>query len=322
MAQPFYHLRPNKYIDRQLFISCLEGLNRSIKLNKHRYIGFGSYSFEDFKQIHDRLRIASMISLESDSIIFKRAEFNRPYKCIKILNQTSTDFIASENWGNKKTIIWLDYTDPKQLSTEFSDIASLTNIVQKHDIIRVTLNGNISAMGKPNAGEDVQQYRFERLKERIGEYIPLDISKSDMTTSEYPIILLKCLKKMIENLFVESSFDKRFFLPLFSTVYADGQMMVTLTGIVLDDHEQETTIRQTLEDYDFINFEWLHPSRIHIPELTVKEMLEMNKLLPANDAQKQLMKKYSFVFSAKESQEANSYISYYHYYPSFQNVTF
>ena len=199
MAQPFYHLRPNKYIDRQLFINCLEGLNRSIKLNTHRYIGFGSYSFEDFKQIHDRLRIASMISLESDSTIFERAKFNRPYKCIRILNQSSTDFIASENWGNKKTIIWLDYTNPKQISSQFSDIASLTNIVQKNDIIRVTLNGNIAAMGKPNTEEDVQQYRLERLKERIGEYIPLDVSKAEMTTSEYPIILLKCLKKMIED---------------------------------------------------------------------------------------------------------------------------
>lgn len=322
MAQPFYHLRPNKYIDRHLFVGCLEVLNRTIKLSTHRYIGFGSYSFEDFKQIHDRLRIRSMISLESDSIIFQRAKFNKPYKCIRILNQTSTDFIASENWGNKKTIIWLDYTEPKSISNQFSDIASLTNVVQKHDIIRITLNGNISSLGNPDGGRNVQQYRLERLKERIGEYTPVDLSENDMTFKKYPITLLKCLKKMIEGLFVENQFDKRFFLPLFSTVYADGQMMVTLTGIVLNDHKQEKEIKQAFKDYDYVNFEWLNPSQIQVPELTVKEMLEINKLLPSHNAQEQLIKHFSFVFSGKEPQEINSYVSYYHHYPSFQNVTF
>lgn len=105
MSQPFYHLRPNKYVDRCLFVNALERLNSQVKLQKHRYIGFGSYLFDDFKLLHDRLNIGTMISLESDSTIFKRAEFNAPYKCISVINQTSTDYISGDNWGEQNSII-------------------------------------------------------------------------------------------------------------------------------------------------------------------------------------------------------------------------
>ena len=323
MSQPFYHLRPNKYVDRYLFINCLERLASVINLKSHRYIGFGSYLFDDFKQVHDRLNISSMISLEADPTVFKRACYNTPYKCVKVINQTSTDFISGGEWGNRKSIIWLDYTAPAELAQQFNDIASLTNIVNKNDILRVTFNANVSSLGRmPNGNSrDQFKYRLEKLKERIGEYVPLDLEAANVTTSQYPIVILQCLKKMLEGLFIETSCDKRFIFPLFSTVYKDGQTMVTFTGIVLDNHEQEEKLRYEFRDLRYVNFEWDKPSIISIPELTVKEMLEMNKLLPSKNAQKQLSKKFDFVFSDK-NQEIESYIAYYKHYPSFQSVNF
>ena len=327
MSQPFYHLRPNKYVDRALFIKCLEQLSRTINIKSHRYIGFGSYTFDDFKQIHDKLDISTMISLESDPIVFKRAQYNIPYKCIKIVNQTSTDYIAGGDWNNKKNIIWLDYTDPSELAKQFNDIAALSNIVEKNDIIRVTFNAHVSSLGTPhNTKSDgsklsIQEYRFKKLKERIGEYIPADIEAADIVTSQYPIVILSSLKKMIQNLFMETQFDKRFLLPLFATIYKDGQTMVTFTGIVLEDHEQEEKIKTSFKKIPYVNFVWDNPSIIDIPNLTVKEMLEINKLLPSKSAQKQIEKKFNFVF--KDTQrEIESYISFYKYYPNFHNVNF
>ena len=69
MAQPFYHLRPNKYVDRCLFVAALDRLNTKIQLKEYRYIGFGSFMFEDFKLLHDRLNINSRISLEADPTV-------------------------------------------------------------------------------------------------------------------------------------------------------------------------------------------------------------------------------------------------------------
>jgi len=325
MSQPFYHIRPNKHIDRYLFISCLNRLNSIVNIRKHRYIGFGSYYFDDFKQIHDELNITSMISLESDQTIFKRASFNVPYKCIKVVNQTSTDYISGSKWGKKKNIIWLDYNSPSDIATQFSDVAALTNIMNNNDVFRVTFNANVASLGSTEGSKEdpnkLKQFRLENLKTRIGEHFPTDITANDFTSKKYPLVILRCFKKMIEKLFVETKYDPRFLLPLFSTVYKDGQTMVTFTGIVLENHNDEKRIKKEFKDLNFVNFAWDKPSIINIPELTTKEILKINQLLPSKKAKKQLIEKFNFIFDDAES-EIDSYISFYKYYPSFQMVNF
>lgn len=319
MSQPFYHLRPNKYVDRCLFVNALERLNSQINLQKHRYIGFGSYLFDDFKLLHDRLNIETMISLESDATIFNRAKFNTPYRCINVVNQTSTDFISGENWGNQNSIVWLDYVSPKALGQQFNDIATLSNTVLSYDVLKVTFNANAETLGKAEGGLDA---RLQKLKSRIGEYIPTDVTPDECTKEKYPFLLLKCLRVMLSKCFTETKYDKRFVLPLFSTIYQDGQhLMLTFTCVILDNHDEEEKVKACFGDIPYVNFEWDKPSLIKIPELTVKEMIEINKLLPDKDAEEQLLKNFRFVFGDKP-EEVASYISFYKYYPSFQSVNF
>ena len=97
--------------------------------------------------------------------------------------------------------------------------------------------------------------------------------------------------------------------------------MVTFTGIILNDHVQEKQLRKIFRDLKYVSFEWNKPSVISIPELTAKEKIDMNKLLPSKNAKKQLQKKYDFVFDDVEK-ETESYISYYKYYPNFHSVNF
>ena len=59
--QPFYHLRPNKSIDRNLFIQTLIGLSSFFPISEYQYTGFGSYLFDDFKLLHDTLNIQHII---------------------------------------------------------------------------------------------------------------------------------------------------------------------------------------------------------------------------------------------------------------------
>lgn len=58
--------------------------------------------FDDFKLMHNYLSISDMISIENDPTICKRAEFNKPYKCIKIEKMTSSAFI--ENMSIEKIV--------------------------------------------------------------------------------------------------------------------------------------------------------------------------------------------------------------------------
>ena len=103
----------------------------------------------------------------------------------------------------------------------------------------------------------------------------------NLTTKSYSV--LAC------NSFIETKMDKRFFVPLFSTVYQDGEhRMLTFTGIVLDNHDEHTRIETLMQDVEFVNMKWDEPSYIKIPELTVKEMLTINRMLPGEEAKEQI----------------------------------
>ncbi len=324
MSQPFYHLRPNKYVDRLLFINALERLNSIINLENHQYVGFGSYVFDDFKLMHERLNISSMISLESDENIFRRAQYNLPYNCIDIIKQTSTDFISDGRLAESNSIIWLDYTAPQEIAQQFNDIAALTNIVNVHDIIRVTFNATASSLGKPEHDQSkLLEYRMDVLKERIGDYIPVDVSVSELETKKYPFLLLKCLRKMINGLFVPSKFDMRFMCPLFSTIYKDGQTMLTFTGIILDNAQERKRICALFENIPYINLKWDDPSRIDMPELTAREILGINQMMPNEKAFNNIKEHFDFIFSSNDFEsELKSYMSFYKYYPNFHSINF
>ena len=317
MANPFYHLRPNKYVDRQLFVMALERLNSHKQLSGYHYVGFGSYMFDDFKLIHNRLHITNMTSLECDTSIISRAEFNLPYKCINLRTQSSTDFISNEELKDTGNIIWLDYTNPAELGSQFSDYSALLSLLYPMDIIRITLNANPSSLGKPPSVSDIHAKRLEELRSRIDSHLPTNIKPEDLVTKNYPMTLLKCLKKASLSVLR----GKYYLLPLMATVYQDGQQMLTFTGIVVDS-EIENSIKECFSELDFISCDWDKLNYVTIPELTIKETLAINNKLPSSDARQQIQEAFGFVFDLNKPEELDSYISFYKYYPRFQSVNF
>jgi len=323
--QPFYHLRPNKSIDRSLFVQTLIGLSRQLPISEYHYTGFGSYLFDDFKQLHDTLNISNMISLEKDPIEFQRAKFNLPYSCIDVKNIGSTDYLSDLMLeDDEHNIFWLDFVSPSELGTQLADYSTLLNLLNANDIVRITLNANPDSLGKSSKPDELQKVRLEELQKRVSAtYLPHSISPDDVTKAKYPLTLLKILKAVtIESLEDAPPYSPNFMLPLFASIYADGQQMLTFTGIVLDSHEKETKIREALVNYPHNTFLWDAPCRIEIPALSVREITELNKLLPNPNIRQQLLEKFPFIFSSQDGQAADSYIDYYKYYPNYHQVSF
>lgn len=316
--QPFYQLRPNKYIDRSIFLQNLLCLNKIYPLEKHSYIGFGSYLFADFKLIHETLNITDMISLECDPDVYERAKFNKPYNCIKIVNASSTEFISNFPSEEKNYIIWLDYVTPGELGEQFSDFCGLLNVMQPYDIIKITLNANPGSLGTASQKE-MHESRLNNLRTKIDHYLPEDASKNDVTLKKYPILLLNSLRIAALETLKESCFQKNFLFPLSSSIYKDGQQMVTFTGIILDDHEKENQIKRAANKYPFLTFSWNDPCNIKVPILTLKEILHINNLLPDGDAKQQIEEKYPFLLKSVEN--IDSYLFYYKHYPHFHSIT-
>jgi hypothetical protein len=329
-SQPFYHLRPNKFIDRHLFVQVLIGLQKKYGIEKYQYIGFGSFMFDDFKVLHNRLGISDMISLEGEEAVYERADFNKPYECIKVENIRSSAFINDFS-RRKNFIFWLDYTSSFELGEQFSEFCTLVGTkMDVGDIVRITLNanpGNLDDKDDKSAGEkktqkQIHKMRVEKLREIISGYMPSQTSEKDMSAKKFPIFLLSCLKKAAVDSLTPSDYQKKYLFPLFSSVYADGQQMVILTAIVLDNTDDEGKIQECLNQYsDYVKFEWDKPCYIRIPDLTTKEIIHINSILP-NSSSKTIKEKFGFAFQSapKLNDAIKSYVDYYKYYPNFHHV--
>ena len=320
-----YHLRQNKAVDRYAFIELLARIDRFLPILEYRYIGFGGHSLEDFKYIHDRFGLKNMTSIESDEEVFKRQEFNQPSGCIDRINQGSSEFIDDYN-REEKTISWLDYVEAAKLRTQVEEFQQVIIKSDIFDIIKITLNANLSEYqaAEESRSDEIQARRIDKLKEMLGEedlFPSADISPRMMTHKEFPYVLNMTLKHAA-NLALKGKKDI-YFQPLTCFSYQDGQQMMTLTGIILDDEESESFFDKTsLKAWELSKTDWSKPRPIDIPDLTIRERLFIDRLLP-NSTPEEIQDKLEFQFDRSEKKSIDmlrTYIMFYRQSPYFSRI--
>lgn len=281
-----FQLRPNKALDRELFLSLLVWLASKLSLKRHHYIGLGGPFLDDFRLVHARIGITKMTCIESESLIHNRQLFNRPFSSIECVHSTIEDYLDSSDL-ELPVIIWFDYTAPQNLKSQIERFARTIGIVQKGSILRITLNANPSSLGNPDPYEisvevdgevtedrrqkpTVQEWRLERFKERVGSLFPNDINAEYMTNKRFGLSLLKTLQIAVEKELL--SHQDRRVAWAFSTHYADGQAMVTATLVVCNPENDETD--DLLRDWEF-NTLIDEPHKLNLPVLSTYERLTM-----------------------------------------------
>ena len=319
-----YHLRQNKAVDRYAFIELLAKIDRCSSIDEYHYIGFGGHSLEDFKYLHDRFNLSTMTSIEVDEEVFKRQSFNQPYSCIDRLNQDSSDFINTYH-RKKNTIIWLDYVEPSKLRIQIEEFQKVIKKLDVYDIIKITLNANPASYieDKRENNTNIQKLRIDYLKDMLGEedlFPSADITERMMTRQKFPHALTLILK-YASNLAIIGNKDI-FFQPLTCFSYADGQQMVTITGIILEREQIEDFFDKTcLKTWELSNIDWSMPYSIDIPDLTIRERLYIDQLLP-NSTPEEIQKKLGFNFGSSEKslKMLKTYIMFYRQSPYFSRI--
>ena len=317
-----YHLRQNKAIDRNLFIELLYMVNRYFPIRKYEYLSMGGAFLEDFKIVHAHTGIERMISFEMDLNTFQRQKYNRPLKCVKLQNKTSADFIRDYDFP-KQTIVWLDFTTPARLNSDLNDVFALMGKLDRGDVVNVTLNAHAASISISGNIPEVErpQRRFEHLENLIGDYMPADITSAMITNREYPSVLYKIIKLVVDRGISVS--PDLFFQPLTSFVYADGQQMLTFTGVILRRDEAKTFLTETgIRKWDLSVVDRDAPLQIKIPELSIKERMLFDSLLPKSSAER-IQRKLNYLIAVNDAESLESienYIRYYKQYPYFSKV--
>lgn len=330
----WYHLRPNKAVERQLFVELLGKLNRYVPISEYCYVSFGGAYLEDFKLVHSQFANTKMISIEEDANVFERQKFNLPHACIKMENCTSGEFITDKLDENEKNIIWLDYAEANKTYTQITELQSLLSKSNEYDIVKVTLNANPNSLfdssnqkpdGKRYTIPELNEIRLQKLIDRIGEFIPNDTRSDDMAKDKYPLVLNRAIG--IASTKIISGIDQNLrFQPLASFYYGDSDhQMVTVTGIVIQHDEIKKMLDVTgLGSWELASIDWGKSQSIQLPALTAREKFALDQRIPSENIEN-LNDALGFIFDKKrESHDAIliNYQKYYRYYPSFHKVVY
>ena len=288
-----YRLRPNKAVDRELFLGLLSRIAAKLRVEDYRYIGLGGPFLEDFRLVHARLGIDDLVCVEAEENVHKRQKFNRPVDRIECVHSTLEDYIDSTDF-DKPVVIWFDYTNPKKLTDQIERFSRTIAGVPLNSILRVTLNANPTSLGKQDPKEfavessargrssdtrqTIQEWRLDRFRDRLGNLFPSGLKPNDMTFKNFGISILKALHIAVEKE-VLNLIDRSIIWAL-ATHYADGQPMVTATLIVCCPEGVST--KMLVDDWEYSSTPDA-PLCLDMPALSTLERLTMESTEDARE---------------------------------------
>jgi hypothetical protein len=283
-ASVAYRLRPNKAVDRELFLSLLGRLGAQLRLERYAYVGLGGPFLEDFRLVHARIGIDRMVCIESEEAVHRRQSFNRPIESIECVHAKLEEYLESTEF-EVPVVLWLDFTEPKTVVSQIETFARQTCELPINSIVRVTLNANPTSLGKPPAknlavalpgeekaggAETELEWRLARFKERLGGNAPAGLIPDAMTHRNYGGSLLEALRLCAEREILDH--PERKLVWALATHYSDGQAMVTATAVVVADGDEQ--VGAIVAEWPYASTPQ-EPLRLDLPALSTIERLTM-----------------------------------------------
>jgi hypothetical protein len=291
-----YRLRPNKAVDRELFLSLLMRLAPALCLERYHYVGLGGPFLEDFRLVHARVGIGRMTCVESEEDVHRRQLFNRPIESIECVHSTLEAYLDGHDLETP-AIVWFDYTEPKAVTAQIQRFSRTIGTVPIGSVLRVTLNANPESLGRPDPGEvsvevggeasgdraqkpTTQEWRLARFKERLGPFFPAELTPDGMMHKNYGASLLRVLKLAVER--EALNFRDRRIVWALATHYKDGQAMVTAALVVCP--AEDKGVEEIVKGWEFHSTTEV-PHLLDMPALSTLERLIMES---NDDARAQL----------------------------------
>ncbi len=307
-----YRLRPNKAVDRELFLSLLMRLAPKLALEKYHYVGLGGPFLEDFRLIHGRVGIAKMTCIETEEQVHKRQLFNRPIASIECVHKSLEDYLDETNLDSP-AIIWFDYTEPKGITSQIERFARTIGTVPIGSVLRITLNANPSSLGRPDGNlseAELMEWRLQAFQRRLGALFPNGLIADGMKQENFGKSLLHALKLAVEKEVL--SFRDRRIVWALATHYADGQAMVTAALVVCQNDDK--TIEEVVQAWEF-HATTDAPHRVDLPALSTLERLTMES---NDDAQAKMG--FELPTSNMGENPFDVFKKFYRIYPHFSRV--
>ncbi len=330
-----YRLRPHKAVDRRLFLALLARSERWVDLNRHVYVSMGAYSLEDHKLVHRLLGITRLLTFDMKPAVVARQKFNRPAGGCKCVCLKSGDFTTDVPGavqragirGAKGYVVWLDYTSPSGIPIQLREFHTLVAQFAPGDIVRVTVNAAFNhwaGVGQRTDGSAVplverQATALERLREKLDEYMPIDIKAEELDAAGIAVVLSKAFE-IAANKGVPSH-SGNVLEPISVMRYTDGQQMLSMTSIVVSrDKRAKMRKQMALKNWPFASTDWGDVKSLIVPDLTVRERLYLEQNARKTNAQIEKAVGFDFDHVTEKPGFIENFKQYYRHYPALTPV--
>lgn len=320
-----YRLRPNKAVDRELFLSLLSRLGGKLHLEDYVYVGLGGPFLEDFRLIHARIGVDKMVCVENEKAVHLRQSFNRPIESIQCVHAKLEEFLEATEF-EVPVVLWLDFTEPKTVVGQIETFARQACELPLFSVVRITLNANPTSLGKPPAekmavalpgeaskaggSETELEWRLAKFKERLGGSTPNGLKPDAMTHRNFGPSLLEALRLCSEREILDH--PERKLVWALATHYSDGQAMITATAVVVPDADQ--AVQSIVRSWPYFSTP-KEPLRLDVPALSTIERLTMEST--ANPKERM---GYDLPVSDMGEDPFEAFRRFYRVYPHFARV--
>jgi hypothetical protein len=319
-----YQLRPNKAVERLVFVELLRRLDPALQIaTQYRYVGFGGPQMEDFRILHESFPGMKMLSIERDAEVLKRQRFNCPHTNVQCKRQSSGQFVLSVS-DKQSLIVWLDYAEADERPTQIAEFQSLLQNLRSRSVVKLTLNAEPSTLGGSPGDAGLQASRLTSFRRDFDRCFPDGIEEEMMVADNFPSALLKVVDYAAKEVLRG---DWRFQL-LTSSTYADSrQQMMTVTGVVGAKTDLSSVlVTSNLVEWDFARLSISDPPvRIKVPELTLKERIFIDQLLPKLEKEPaKVQQKLRFLLDKTQNdseEKLRSYLLFHRHYPFWGKVS-
>lgn len=333
---PAYHLRPNKAVDRFIFMEVLRTLELRHPLGGYTYVGLGGPFLEDFRLLSQQFPMMELISVEQDGETYTRQKFHQCSRKMQCIRSSLGDFVASKFPTERPVVVWADYTE---MSREcLSEVADILRKAVPGSLLRITVYAespiqDLLDPGNKRYPQQVPQKKkdeFEKIRNRYSTDMAVDgiafpsewFQWSDFSPDKFPRLLARMIRTVAEG----SCTKPKTFLPLHAVKYSDGTIMLSVTGLICLVDERESLARHFREHCVFCSVNSNEVDEIDVPSLTTKERLHLERILPTVDANGEAcVKKLGYLIEGDESEKASrkkmeQFEKYYRLYPYFGKI--
>ena len=306
-----YLLRPNKNVERKLFMEMFRRLDEPLNMRDHRYIGLGGMWFADFTLIHRKFGLTDLVSIEMRQA--KRALFNRPFECVQVEEGESSSVLPDLDLDQSPAIIWLDY-DTDLTGPALNDIEFMTRAAATRSICIVTVKADVRLV-RNQKGPDGQKFSdSDAFRYYVGDLAPVGMADGEIKRSAFPALVGETLFNAFSH-GVTVAGTGTTFQPLLNIAYKDGATMVTVGGVLLGSGSAPVSF----EDHGPLPF-WppstTDPFWIRVPHLTMREKAALDQMMPGNGPPSVDSVRERLGFELSQEKLA-AYHAFYREYPTF-----